>query len=346
MKENILYPKFLATRPIFSAQKRGQGSPERILFSGEDFILNVRTNQSILDSFDNGYEKSNLTVQDQQLLVHIINYVQKKYGYMFKQQAIVKENFEKYYKERYDYLINGGKNPNEAAEIIKEEVSVDFKLGREDYFSTSIKVSDIIKELGLKNQTKTRNAILESFVYLYSLELKFFEIKPKALKEFKDIKRDQTYNEYVEGLFSWFNEHKKDFNYFTVHFRKFIERLTISKNDSTGEFVVNFSINKIFLEVLAGKKISYQKFNYSPINQIKGNAAKLLYIQLTLAPKKVVSEEYLFDLLDLKKSRRDSDKRRTLKKAFEELKAVGFSYKYNDTLRQFNIYNKKTLVKK
>ena len=338
MEKNILYPKFLATRPIFSAQKRGQGNPERVLFSGEDFILNVMTNQNILDSFESGYKKSNLTVQDQQLLVHIINYVQKEFGYMFKKEDTVKESFEKYYKDRYDQLIKIGKTPNEAAEKIKEEVSIDFKLGREDYFSTSIKVSDIIKELGLKNQTKTRNAIIESFIYLYSLELNFFEIKPKALKEFKDIKGSKTYDQYIEGLYLWFNEHKKDLNYFTVHFRKFIERLTISKSDSTGEIVVNFSINKIFLEVLAGKKISYQRFNYSPINQIKGNAAKLLYVQLTLAPKKNISEEYLFDLLDLKKSRRKADKTRTVKKALDELKGVGFSYKYNEG--QFHIYNK------
>jgi hypothetical protein len=342
MSETVFYPTYLATRPIFSAQKRGKGSSERVLFSGEDFILHVLTNQSLLDSFEGDFEKSNLTVQDQHLLFHIIEYVQKKYGYLFNKEEAVKENFEKYYKERFALLLKSGKTESEAAEIIQKDVSTDFRLGREDYFSTSIKVSDILKELGLKNVTKNRNAIIESFIYLYSLELKFFEIKPQAATEFQAIKKNKNYDSYSEDLSNWFNEHKHNLKFFNLHLRKFIERLSILKNDQTGEILVNFSINKIFLEVLAGKKISFQRFNYSPIAKIKGNSAKLLYIHLTLAPKKVLSEEYLFDILDLKKSRRKPDKLRTVKKAFEELKDFGFSYKYEDG--KFRIFNK--LLKK
>jgi hypothetical protein len=181
--------------------------------------------------------------------------------------------------------------------------------------------------------------IIESFIYLYSLELKFFEIKQKAAEEFQELKRNKNYAEYIEDLTKWFNERKDSLDYFNLHLRKFLERLSIAKNDKTGEITVKFSINKIFLEVLAGKKISYQAFNYSPLHYIKGNAAQLIFVQWSFAPKKVVTEEYLFDLLDLKKSRRKYDKVRTVKKALEDLKDFGFSYKHENN--QFYINNKK-----
>ena len=69
----VLYPTFLGTRHIFSSQQRGKGSSEKVLFSGEDFILRVSVNQNLLDTFQRKYEVSNLTVQDQNLLFHIVN---------------------------------------------------------------------------------------------------------------------------------------------------------------------------------------------------------------------------------------------------------------------------------
>ncbi len=329
----VLFPRYLGSKSIFSAQKRGNGSSERVLFLGEDFILETFINPALVKSFNENYQVANLTFQDNFILFKIVEYVQKKFGYMFKDIKENKENLIKFYQKDFKNF----NNDKDLIKYFKKQTSISFKLGREDYFSFSIKVNELIKLLGVTNETKTRQSILSSFIYLYSLDLKFYEIKEVALKELQKIKRGKNYAVYINELEEWFKLHKNDLNYFTLHFRKFIDKLSIKKNERR-EIEIECSINKIFLEVLAANKISFKHFELEPLQKIKGNSAKLLYIHLYFANKKILTKEYLFDILDLSKKSLPKDKLKTLKNAFTELKKFGIDTEYKEG--KFYIDNK------
>lgn len=340
----IFLPKNYIQTPFYSSQKRGLGFTEKTSFYGSNFILDISVEQKTFTALEKNYEMSSCTTNDFLVFGMLISNLMKKENWREEEHLKLLEEEQK----RELLALNREmieKNIPEAKRIIRLERHK--KVLKQIGMTNSTKkgkifVKDVLEALGLSNSSDNREMIIESILHLSSVNLKYSFLNEDYIPSYQAIKKGIFSKEYKEKMTSWYEAQKanKDKNKKIIdieHFRNLISNVTIDY-DSEG-IVIYFNINSFFLENFYNPEIQAQfaPINLTVFNSLKGNVSKLLFSNLVFAHKNKLSEEYLFDLLDLK-AKDAKSKRQTIKKALDELVSAKVISKYSYEDKFFTFY--------
>ncbi len=210
-----------------------------------------------------------------------------------------------------------------------EETNNKMYLNTDKNIKINIDTGMLLRSRGTRSSLNTRTYIFNSLRELQSTTMTWYILPDSLKKEFVKIKSNKSYGEYKEELTKFFMRNKGKCK---IQVRNLIER-TNAEDDLKK---MDIQINKGFLDLADKSKF----FNYSKMNNLKSNSAKMFYFFLTFNYKEKMTKDYLYDILDLNysKASRNLEKAKEVINELIEKEVLTKTSCYDTKTKMFSIY--------